>query len=247
MYRPIEEQNQGLHADVGQGAAVFDQDPSAWLAGEFASLGRDFGYEHCLLARFPTGDGPEFAANLIATNWPEDLRSAYERAEVFAVSELVSTLRQTILPVSFVENPLLGSASIDVRQQLFSLFSAHGVVGHIGMLLRDRGQGQYLLLLSGRARAPGREDAAQLLLAAMELIQMHAQVLVPKVGPKERLSGREVECLRWSAAGKSSDEIAIILDISSHTVISYLKSAMRKLEAVNRMQAVARACRYNLL
>ncbi|MNL69341.1 HTH-type quorum sensing-dependent transcriptional regulator VjbR [compost metagenome] len=66
-------------------------------------------------------------------------------------------------------------------------------------------------------------------------------------GPRERLSARELECLRWTAAGKSSEEIAIILNISSHTVVSYLKSAMRKLDSVNRMQAIARACRFRLL
>jgi DNA-binding CsgD family transcriptional regulator len=66
-------------------------------------------------------------------------------------------------------------------------------------------------------------------------------------GPSETLTRREIECLRWSAAGKSSDEIAIILDLSSHTVAGYLKSAMRKLDSVNRMQAVARAFRYRLL
>lgn len=247
MYRAIDDPNQRIPLGIEHGTDAFGGDPSSLLAEEFVNLGRNFGYEHCLLTRFPMGDGPEFGVNLIATTWPEELKAAYEQAEVFAVSELVSTLRQTILPVCFVENPLMGSASVEARQQLLSLFSVFGVVGHLGMVLRDRGQGHYLLLFSGRARTPGRADMANILLAAMELIQMHGQALVPKVGPKERLSGREVECLRWSAAGKSSDEIAIILDISSHTVISYLKSAMRKLEAVNRMQAVARACRYNLL
>ncbi len=88
----------------------------------------------------------------------------------------------------------------------------------------------------------------------MELVYSSMQILERFVResddgdkPAERLSRREIECLRWSAAGKSSEEIAIILDLSSHTVASYLKSAMRKLDSVNRMQAVARAFRYRLL
>ena len=115
------------------------------------------------------------------------------------------------------------------------------------LTLQDRNQTPYILVFSGRDDAPDRQEIADLQLSAMELLDAGVDALVPRFGPKEKLSAREVECLRWSAAGKSSDEIAIILDISSHTVVSYLKSAMRKLEAVNRMQAVARACRYLLL
>lgn len=50
-----------------------------------------------------------------------------------------------------------------------------------------------------------------------------------------------------SAAGKSSDEVAVVLDLSSHMVVGYLKSAMGKLDSVSRMQAVATALRYRLL
>jgi DNA-binding CsgD family transcriptional regulator len=81
---------------------------------------------------------------------------------------------------------------------------------------------------------------------AMEFLELFAQQN-PVEQPMENLSSREIECLRWSAAGKSSEEIAIILDLSAHTVIGYLKSAMRKLDSVNRMQAIARALRYRLL
>jgi len=42
-------------------------------------------------------------------------------------------------------------------------------------------------------------------------------------GEAKLLSRRELECLRWSAAGKSNDEIAIILSLSSHTVTAYLR------------------------
>ena len=64
---------------------------------------------------------------------------------------------------------------------------------------------------------------------------------------RDKLSSREIECLRWAAAGKSSDEIAIILGISVYTVSSYFTSATRKLEAVNRMQAIACAMRLKLI
>ena len=57
------------------------------------------------------------------------------------------------------------------------------------------------------------------------------------------LSERELECLKWTAGGKTSAEIATILTLSEHTVNHYLISVTRKLEAVNRTQAVANAIR----
>ncbi|MEN0000102.1 MAG: helix-turn-helix transcriptional regulator [Pseudomonadota bacterium] len=55
------------------------------------------------------------------------------------------------------------------------------------------------------------------------------------------LSPRMVECLRWTALGKTSEEIAMILELSSHTVNNYMSAATQKLNAVNRVQAVAYA------
>ncbi len=63
-----------------------------------------------------------------------------------------------------------------------------------------------------------------------------------RCGRGRGLSAREVECLRWAAAGKSSDEIAIILDISAYTVSSYFKSAARKLDAVNACRRSRAPC-----
>ena len=61
------------------------------------------------------------------------------------------------------------------------------------------------------------------------------------------LTDREVECLSWTAAGKTSLEIAEILGLSEHTVNHYLNQVTRKLEAVNRTQAVVKAIRRGLI
>jgi DNA-binding CsgD family transcriptional regulator len=71
----------------------------------------------------------------------------------------------------------------------------------------------------------------------------------PAAGAKSRLqvSERERDCLYWTAEGKTSDEIAIILGLSTHTVNHYLTSATRKLDAANRTHAVTRAIRFGLI
>lgn len=62
-----------------------------------------------------------------------------------------------------------------------------------------------------------------------------------------RITARERECLRWCAEGKTSEEIGIILSLSTHTVNHYLISATKKLNAVNRMHAITIAIRHSIL
>jgi DNA-binding CsgD family transcriptional regulator len=58
--------------------------------------------------------------------------------------------------------------------------------------------------------------------------------------PIDIMSARELECLRWVAAGKSDWEIGSILSISAATVKFHLNGARAKLDARTRAQAVAR-------
>lgn len=62
-----------------------------------------------------------------------------------------------------------------------------------------------------------------------------------------RLTRRELECLRWAAEGLTAAQIAEQLNRSLATVSLHLTSAMHKLGAKNRVQAVARAVHYRLL
>ncbi|HEY0439676.1 MAG TPA: helix-turn-helix transcriptional regulator, partial [Xanthobacteraceae bacterium] len=58
-----------------------------------------------------------------------------------------------------------------------------------------------------------------------------------------RLTVRERQVLGWAAAGKSSWETGMILGIGKRTVDEHAQTAMRKLGAVTRIQAVAIAIR----
>jgi DNA-binding CsgD family transcriptional regulator len=62
-----------------------------------------------------------------------------------------------------------------------------------------------------------------------------------------QLSKRERECLRWTAEGKSSWDIGMILKISDNTVNFHIKNAMRKLGTTSRTVAVVKAIRHNFI
>ena len=55
------------------------------------------------------------------------------------------------------------------------------------------------------------------------------------------LTDRERSALEWAGRGKTMIETASILSISDETVETHLRAAMRKLNASNKTQAVARA------
>ncbi len=58
---------------------------------------------------------------------------------------------------------------------------------------------------------------------------------------KITLSAREKEILRWTADGKTSEEIAIILNLAIDTINFHQKKIQNKIGAGNRVQAVAYA------
>jgi DNA-binding CsgD family transcriptional regulator len=61
------------------------------------------------------------------------------------------------------------------------------------------------------------------------------------------ISKRELECLSLTANGLTSEEIASELGLSVHTANQYLTNTTQKLNAVNRMHAVAKALRLGLI
>lgn len=78
--------------------------------------------------------------------------------------------------------------------------------------------------------------------------RLHKRVTMDLPGESAlHLSGREVECLAWCARGKEASDMAVILDLSIHTVREYLKSARYKLDCSNLPQAVAKAIAHGLI
>lgn len=78
---------------------------------------------------------------------------------------------------------------------------------------------------------------------------MHAAIdrLLRPPRSTPRLSERECEVLRWSAVGKTSWEISMILRISERTVNFHLQQVSRKLGVKGRRAACARAVALGLI
>jgi DNA-binding NarL/FixJ family response regulator len=126
-------------------------------------------------------------------------------------------------------------------------------------LCESNSDGRVLAALQGGARGclPKTATGAELLEAAHSAV-LGEPVLHPATtaallqqlrgdGPTPALSPRETEVLRQVAAGQTNKAIALQLGISEHTVKFHLGSAMTKLGAASRAEAVAVAMRRGLI
>lgn len=81
----------------------------------------------------------------------------------------------------------------------------------------------------------------QLLMLQQILPHLNDALVRPSIWYTQDLSNKEIEVLKWARAGKSYWETGQIMNISERTVKFHLQNAYRKLDVVNRSQAVARA------
>jgi DNA-binding CsgD family transcriptional regulator len=61
------------------------------------------------------------------------------------------------------------------------------------------------------------------------------------------VSARELDCLKWTAAGKTAWEASVILGISERTVRFHLNAVREKLNCATTTQAVAKAIANQLI
>ncbi|PLX71248.1 MAG: hypothetical protein C0602_02325 [Denitrovibrio sp.] len=71
------------------------------------------------------------------------------------------------------------------------------------------------------------------------LMSSYVRIMSTRDVLRERLSDRELSVLTWLKLGKTSWEVAKILNITENTVNFHIKNIKRKLNATNRQHAVA--------
>ena len=125
-----------------------------------------------------------------------------------------------------------------------------GTVGY--SLVHIDPHGRKSVLSISRVEAGGWDEHIEAHVDSLEQAHMdlHVKALAEAAADAmgiPHLAPREYECLRFTAQGKTYSEIAIILNLSEHTVRSYLKLARVKLNCVSLAQAVAKAVRYKMI
>ena len=110
----------------------------------------------------------------------------------------------------------------------------------------DRGQCGLVVFL-GSEIALLQDALYEIHARCFSLFAAVARIRPGDAGRMRAISKRELECLKLTANGNTSEEIARLLKLSVHTANQYLTQSTQKLNAVNRNQAVAKALRLGLI
>lgn len=192
---------------------------------------------------------PDNPAPAIAMNFPDDWRDHYFERKYDEIDPVITLTPSLARP--FLWTSLQQRFDLKIKQRLiFDEARAAGLNNGISVPLH--GAWGRVAVLSFASRATDTEPEAKLGHLNALASQFHVAFTDLSQGAHfsevpVQLSRRERDCLMWTAQGKSSWDIGMILNISGNTVNFHVKNAMRKLGTTSRTVAVVKAIRLNLI
>lgn len=191
-----------------------------------------------------TGCGPDGSGvRLVASNWIYDAIDMVGLDHLAGMARKATPLGAAPQPLFLDENPSRNSRICGDPESELARF------GHDEIYALRLRAGQRSGCAFFSASAPGR-IRRNLVSAAQFRCAYLLSEMADRTGngnPVDPLSERERECLFWVAEGKTTEEVALIVGVSTNTANRYVAQAIQKLSAANRSKAVATAIRRGIL
>jgi LuxR family quorum sensing-dependent transcriptional regulator len=203
-----------------------------------------YGARAFMVVNMPGPTSLTLSAHSVITNWPAELITHFDREGLLSSSPILKQLREAFIPTQYdleavnlvrgntISTDLFGPYRL-VRGAYFPVHDSTGMRGAVS--------------LAGDGAPFTHQQMMELSYLAIHVYERLGQIRSMTTRTVETLTERELDCITWTAAGKTSAEIAEILGLSEHTVNHYLNRAAKKLDSVNRAQAVATAFRLGLI
>lgn len=219
------------------------------VQGSVPRIARRLAVDYVTLHLFRGGDDAHNKP-YVRTNYSDSWVSHYLLNDYVRIDPVLQMAERTTAPFCW-STISLGPEQHDMMQQA----AKHGVgpTGFSATHVDSIGRRSVLSFNAQRAEGGGtwepfvETNRDHLMRLAAELHRMALAEIAGDGADLPQLSPRERECLRWTAAGKAHTEIAVILNLSEHTVRSYLKEARVKLDSVTLAQAVSKASSLGLI
>lgn len=187
--------------------------------------------------------GDSLAKMSVISSWPPDLISEYDRLGLARQSPILERLRNQIAPLVFHFDEIAYGSTPEERAKVNDLFRQFSLTMGIYFPVHDvRGLRNAISFMGDRA-VPTVQELSTLTLFSTLMIEQLGVVTGDSGNQRSQLTAREIEVLQWTAEGKTSAEIAVIMGLSEHTVNHYATLATQKLGCANRTQAVVYAMR----
>lgn len=208
----------------------------------------ELGFRHCCV-KMSSNQSKDNAHPVVLTNYPNEWETVYEKAEFFRIDPVVKYCQDNVLPLVWQEGifkyvPALWSLALTLGVHNALTFTVHDPRGVISMLTLSRGKG-----------AVTPEELYEKAGLALWLCHQVHEALAHKhadkphvrsASPASTLTARETEILKWTADGKTANEIGMIISITPRTVGFHISSILRKLGVNNKIAAVLRASKMGL-
>lgn len=187
------------------------------------------------------------ADTIIITSAPSDLIRRHDEYDFAASNPVLAHMRTTGAPFEFRFGPgsvgFGGAKDDSTHGAMLAVLHEYDIDTWFAVPVRTPGRGESLVSYLGQRSPLSFPEMAELGLISAFAYDRLSKVSAAAAAPESPLTERELECLVWTSAGKTSVEIAKILNLSEHTVNHYLNNATRKSGTVNRTQTVAYALR----
>ncbi len=228
-------------------------DQQRWkVLDELKRASSTYGFRDVIIADINKNELKDPKQKIIATNLTSEVFYRFNEIYGSCQCPLLARGKTSIAPTSWDAIDIVelagseGGKEDSARSEMSSLFREHEIGG--GYCVPVRGaRGQALMVIYCGSDACAGIRFPELTQSTFETMDSYLSEMQSNEPAVQRLTKREVECLAWASEGKTSGELAEIVGLSEHTVNHYLLSAAKKLNTVNRIQAVAKALRMGII
>lgn len=231
------------HGELSGNSAELDLFPAALIkleeeTGELATMVGAAGYAVCRTRRFARDERDRIA--IVLSRVDDAMR------DVLSVlgQEVQLHMDRSLLPFSW---PATADDSEVAGGFIRPLLRQSSGPGGVGFPVRLGIMGNGFVVFFGTHMDLSGDRIVECHREAYRLLRGILKLDVNTTAPHESLNDRELQCLQLAADGYKSEAIAAQLQLSVHTVNAYMGFAADKLNAVNRIQAIAKAIRLGLI
>jgi len=211
-------------------------------------LARDHGFAHHAVLRFSPEPETRPMRQLVVTSFSREVVQSYERAMLASGSRALAAARASVRPFAWDRHHPRARIAASGLDDARVILARAGVTMGVSLPVAAQNCNRGLVVLGGDRGMPTLTETALLSLFANGVFDRVVEIQnEDRYTHDFRLTPRERQCLMWTGAGKSTSEIARILELSEHTVNQYIATCAQKLGAVNRTQAVAKAIRLRVI
>jgi DNA-binding CsgD family transcriptional regulator len=214
------------------------------LTSFFMQLAAEIGADSYMLVAI-VHDQDRNDARIVSSNWIFDAIELTGKRLIAGLAQGPLTAAPGIRPKPLVAGQAPDAGGLLTGEEARLL----DVLGHAEIYSLRLNVGRQRLFALFSAAEAGKIDQPALMKAQLKCCYALSNIpqLIAAAAMQDPLSDRERECLFWVSEGKTTDEVAVILGVSSNTVNSYITHAIQKFAASNRAMAIATAIRSGII